>query len=151
MRSAHSHILGFTKFDRYLSFQILKAVVAVTLGFCARFNVCISRGAIRCGTRIPINRNSHFRSLIYTKKVGRSSNIFNFYGLLNRSWRTGGEWRNSSCPAHRCFPMELYVGILPVITTLVLASFFLSEFATPDPTLLHKSTKCLIKAKKTLP
>jgi lipopolysaccharide export LptBFGC system permease protein LptF len=35
MRSAHSHILGFTKFDRYLSFQILKAVLAVTMGFTA--------------------------------------------------------------------------------------------------------------------
>ena len=132
MRSAHSHILGFTKFDRYLSFQILKAVVAVTLGFTALVSMFAFLEELSDAAQgYQLIEIAIFVLSSTPRRLGEVLIFSTFMGCLIA---LGELAENGEIQAVRLIgasPWRLYVGILPVITILVLTSFLLSEFATP--------------------
>lgn len=149
MRSAHSHILGFTKFDRYLSFQILKAVVAVTLGFTALVSMFAFLEELSdAAYGYQLIEIAIFVLSSTPRRLGEVLIFSTFMGCLIA---LGELAENGEIQAVRLIgasPWRLYVGILPVITTLVLASFFLSEFATPRSDAFAQKYKMLKQSKE---
>ena len=149
MRSAHSHILGFTKFDRYLGFQIFKAVLAVTLGFTALVSMFAFLEELSDATHgYQLIEIAIFVLSSTPRRLGEVLIFSTFMGCLIA---LGELAENGEIQAVRLIgasPWRLYIGILPVIITLILASFFLSEFATPRSDAFAQKYKMLNQSKE---
>ena len=149
MWSAHSNILGFTKFDRYLSFQIFKAVLAVTLGFTALVSMFAFLEELSDAAHgYQLTEIAVFVLSSTPRRLGEVLIFSTFMGCLIA---LGELAENSEIQAVRLIgssPWRLYIGILPAITTFILASFLLSEFATPKSDAFAQKYKMLNQSKE---